>query len=629
MGLSMRRVSMPVLVAMAAVLVPLAVVAAGPAPAGASMPQLVATGSSFAGVAISQWEGQFNEGGGNINFTVSSSIIGLNDFCNRTVDFGASDLSFAASQSDCTATQVPYPYQYVPDVAGALGFEYNLEGSNGKPITNLTLNAAAIAGIFTGAINSWDDPSIQSLNPTIKLPDEPITAYYRSDPSGENYLLSSYLLATEPTEITAFQQTADVPSPGQPSATWAAFANVVPQNLRSLDGVSGSDAASQGPAQVQGGISYVETAYSKNVNLPVAEVVNAAGNAVLPTAYDAEQALQSATLNADSTENLSGVFDSTATLAYPLSSYSYLVTQCDPTQAAAQGVSCDGDGTGTDTMDAAQGAELSQFISFVACLGQAKMDALGYVPLPPNLVEDDFQAAGRLPGGTEPPPPTAQNCANPTLGSSGDGSIGVAGSLISEVAVGSATLTLPAPAVGDAWVLVVRASNPANSVESISGGGVGKGWTRLSRVSDAVQHKDIEEWLGPISRAGGASSAVSVTFTGPLTGTTVELVAQQFGSGAGASTVWSGDVGNAIANDTPSSTVSFPSLTPTASNELYVGFSRSGQASAAGTTPGFTYDTPSVNNLYIYDPDVSSAVSPTASQQSGRSITIGALIEAN
>jgi cobalamin biosynthesis Mg chelatase CobN len=43
------------------------------------------------------------------------------------------------------------------------------------------------------------------------------------------------------------------------------------------------------------------------------------------------------------------------------------------------------------------------------------MAELGYSPLPPNLVEDDFQAAGRLPGGTEPPPPTPQNCQNPYI----------------------------------------------------------------------------------------------------------------------------------------------------------------------------------------------------------------------
>ena len=82
--------------------------AAGQPLAGASMPQLTSTGSSFAGVAISQWRGQFNElYGGNINFNVSSSVIGMNDFCQATVDFGATDIAYSTGQSVCSTSQVP------------------------------------------------------------------------------------------------------------------------------------------------------------------------------------------------------------------------------------------------------------------------------------------------------------------------------------------------------------------------------------------------------------------------------------------------------------------------------------------------------------------------------------------
>ena len=134
--------------------------------AGARQPQMTSTGSSFAGVAISQWQGQFNElDGGNINFTVSSSVIGMNDFCQQTVDFGATDIAYSTGQSVCTTNQVPYPFQYMPTVAGGLAFEYNLTGQNGQQVTNLVLNAPALEGIFTGAINNWNDPAIAALNP--------------------------------------------------------------------------------------------------------------------------------------------------------------------------------------------------------------------------------------------------------------------------------------------------------------------------------------------------------------------------------------------------------------------------------------------------------------------------------
>ena len=161
-------------------------------------------------------------------------------------------------------------------------------------------------------------------------------------------------------------------------------------------------------------------------------------------------------------------------------------------------------------MGTAQGAELSQFIAFVACLGQKSMAELGYTPLPPNLVELAFQAAGRLPGGVTPPPPTAANCPNPTI-TGGLNSISPVGPLISQASDGGSTLPVSAATVGDAWVLAVRVKNSSADVSSISGGGVGGHWTKLTRVSDATQNEDVEEWLGPISKTG--ASAVTVHFS--------------------------------------------------------------------------------------------------------------------
>ena len=112
-------------------------------------------------------------------------------------------------------------------------------------------------------------------------------------------------------------------------------------NLHALVGVNGADAAAQGPVRTLGGISYVETAYAKNVGLPVASVVNEAGNGVQPTPANAAQALQGATLNADLTENLSGVFDNTAVDAYPVSFYSYFVDPLQPITGGSRGTAHD------------------------------------------------------------------------------------------------------------------------------------------------------------------------------------------------------------------------------------------------------------------------------------------------
>ena len=604
---------------------------------GASQPQLTATGSSFVGVAMSQWQGQYNElDGGDINFTPSSSVIGLNEFCAQTVDFAVTDISYGADLSNCGPSQVPYPFQYIPAAGGSLAFQYNLKKANGTRITDLVLNAPTIAGIFTGAISSWDDPTIQALNPTMHLPDEPITPYYRNDPTGENYLLSDYLVSTDPSLLAAFQQVATVPTPGA-SAIWAEFDNGVPTNpqfpnLHHLVPVTGADAASQGPLRTQGGISYVETAYAKNIGLPVASVLNDAGNAAQPTAEGTSEALQGAVLNADLTENLSGVFDATAASAYPLSGYSYFLVPCSRSLAAAEDppTTCSGGQDNAPIISSNAGAEFGQFVGFVVCAGQTGMATLGYAPLPEQLVEQAFAAIGRIPGATEPPPPTATSCPNPTITNpSMNDSLSAVGPLFSRASVGRTTLTVSPQSVGDAWVLAVRVSNPSVSVSSITGGGVGGSWTKLAQISDATQNKDLEEWLGPIVQTN--SPVITVQFSGPVSGTKVELDAREFSSPSGASTVWTEDTSANAANETASSTIAYPTLAPTSSGELYVGFSRASSPSYLGlTTPGFTYSYSAANNLYIDDPAVASSVSPVASlQRSGLSLAIGALIRAS
>jgi phosphate transport system substrate-binding protein len=393
-------------------------------PASATYPQLNSTGSSFAAVAIQQWVGTFAEKqGGNINFNVSSSVVGMNEFgCQPTVDIGATDISYATGQADCNTNQVPFPFQYMPDVAGGLAFEYNLQAANGQQVKNLVLDSSALIGIFSGAIQYWDNPAIVQLNPGIPLPHTQITAFYRTDPAGENYLLSDYFFHTQPAAMTAFQQLSSVNPVGQPSATWAAFPNGAPPQITTLKGVSGSEDAATGPKQTSGGISYVETAYADAEGLPVAEVVNAAGQPVLPKSLNVAVALTGAVLYSDLTQNLSGVYTNPAPTAYPISAYSYFVTQCVPAQAAAQSFACDSSGNVAMSPQAAQ--EFAAFIEYVACAGQQSMDQLGYSPLPANLAEDDFQAAGRLPGVATPPPPTAANCANPYI----DGSLQSQGS---------------------------------------------------------------------------------------------------------------------------------------------------------------------------------------------------------
>jgi len=389
-------------------------------------PNMQATGSSFASVAIQQWVGQASTLYGlNINWQVSSSVIGLNNFAQNQVDFAASDIPYSSQQSTYYPT---IPYEYMPDVAGGLSFMYNLTGVDGQEITSLVLDARVAEEIFLGEITNWNDPAIAQLNPQLAgdLPNQKIIPVFRSDASGENYLLSDYFLhmdASDGGNFAATQNIFESGLAGSPTAIWpvpASGVNPPPQYPgwlnANLIGENGSDNAANYVSALssQGAITYVETAYAKEHNLPVASLLNASNNAVQPTSVNVATALEAAILHSDLTQDLTNVYTNPLTNAYPLSAYSYFVTPCSPSLAAAQGSACAADPNGApSSFSSAKGQALGQFVNFIACGGQEKMALLGYSPLPPNLVQEDFNAIGRLNGGQQPPPPTAANCKNP------------------------------------------------------------------------------------------------------------------------------------------------------------------------------------------------------------------------
>jgi phosphate transport system substrate-binding protein len=396
------------------------------APAGAS-PSMNSTGSSFAGPAIQSWVAQSGELYGlNINWQVSSSVFGLQNFSQNQVDFAASDIPYSANQVQPFPSQ---PYQYMPDVAGGLAFMFHLTGVDGQQINNLTLNPPLIDKIFLGEITKWNDGAIAAANPQLAgdLPNETIHAVYRADGSGENYLLSDYLLHQDGGNFSNAQNVFNSGNPGQPNAIWPTPQSNVNVSSPSFsaaypawtanDPVSetGSDNAANYVASLgsEGSITYLETAYAREHHFPVASLVNASGAAVQPTSLNVAVALEKAILHQDLTQDLTNVYTNNLPQAYPLSAYSYFVSPCSPNLATNGGICAADPGGGPSPFPSAKGFALGQFVSYVACAGQESMAALGYSPLPPNLVEEDFEAVSRLNGGQRPPPPTANTCKNP------------------------------------------------------------------------------------------------------------------------------------------------------------------------------------------------------------------------
>ena len=206
----------------------------------------------------------------------------------------------------------------------------------------------------------------------------------------------------------------------------------------------------------------------------------------------------------------------------------------------------------------------------------------------------------------------------------GSGSISPVGVLASNSGTGLTTLALSPATAGDAMILEVWANSSTATVTSVSGGG--STWTRLEQYQNSFP-SDEELWLGTVTSTG--TSTVTVGFSTSVASDHVELSAQEFTAGLGASTVWGRDKAGSQSNAS-SSTVALPSLTPTGSSELYFGYGGVANSASAGSTSGFAYAITADNNVIAYDTNVSSSVSPTASQSpAGTSFALAALVTAS
>jgi phosphate transport system substrate-binding protein len=374
------------------------------APAGASV-TVTGTGSSYAAVALNQWTQQVATiDGDNLNYQTSSSVIGLNEFAQGQVDFGASEIGYSTGQANYTPS---VNYEYMPDVAGATCLMYNLQSVTGQPITNLHLDASTLMGIFTGTIPTWNSPQIAALNPGVTLPSAPIQKAFRTDASGDNYIFSDYFYTLYPTQWTEFTSTMGTPAGAQ--AIWPQPSDGVGgqhgiYNISGFQGQNGSDIASDYVAGTPNSITYVETAYAILHKMPCAAILNASGNFVVPSSLADATALENDQLLPDLEQLLTNVFLSPQAGAYPISAYSYLIAPDMPTPSSPA------------QPPAAIGQVLGQFVQFIACEGQQSAAILGYSPIPPVLVDDDFAAIDRLNGATKVPlDPTAAQCNNPYL----------------------------------------------------------------------------------------------------------------------------------------------------------------------------------------------------------------------
>ncbi|MEX1827749.1 phosphate ABC transporter substrate-binding protein PstS [Luteibacter sp. CQ10] len=218
---------------------------------------ITGAGSSFVYPVLSKWAAKYAEATGNkINYQSVGSGAGIAQIKEGTIDFGASD---APMSGDDLAK---FGLGQFPSVVGGIVPVVNLPGvTSGK----IKLTGPLLADIFMGKINKWSDPAIAAVNPGLKIPDNKITVVHRSDGSGTSFNFTNYLAKVSP--------------------EWASkvkFGTAVewPAGV----GGKGNEGVAQYVRQIPGSIGYVEYAYAKKNAISYAQMQNAAGKWVEPTA---------------------------------------------------------------------------------------------------------------------------------------------------------------------------------------------------------------------------------------------------------------------------------------------------------------------------------------------------------
>lgn len=312
--------------------------------------KLNGSGASFPAPLYNKWFKDYSKmtDGVRVDYQSKGSGAGIRDFINETVDFAASD----AAMKDSEIEQVKKGAILLPMTAGEVVLSYNLDG-----VKELKLPRDVYPEIFMGKVTKWNDPKIVAANPGVKLPDEKITVVVRSDSSGTSYVFTNHLSAINP-EFKASVGAAKSPN-------WSDSAKIVkaPKN----DGVTATI------KQTPGSIGYIEYGFAKLTKSPTAQLQNQAGKYIPAGGETGAAALATTTFpegNLPGTEIpdlRAWATDPAGEDAYPIASFTWLLVYKDQEDDKA--------------------AAMRDLIEYMVTKGQESSEAMGYIPLPANVVD--------------------------------------------------------------------------------------------------------------------------------------------------------------------------------------------------------------------------------------------------
>lgn len=256
---------------------------------------LLGAGSTFVYPLYSKLFALYHQQTGiRVNYQSIGSGGGILQLINKTVDFGDSDAPLTADQEQ----QAGAPVVHIPICSGAVVLTYNLPGIQ----DTLLFTPNVLAGIYLGTITRWNDPTLQSINPQVKLPNLPIAVVHRSDGSGTTNIFTNYLAKISPDWKNKVGASTSV--------NW-------PVGL----GGKGNEGVSGLVKQTPGAIGYVELAYAIQNQMPVAKVQNASGHFITPS-IASTQAASNINLPADAKVF---VTNTSAPDGYPISGFTWAI----------------------------------------------------------------------------------------------------------------------------------------------------------------------------------------------------------------------------------------------------------------------------------------------------------------
>ena len=300
---------------------------------------ITGAGATFPYPIYAKWAEAYRaKTGVGMNYQSIGSGGGIAQIKAKTIDFGASDMPLKPDDLQAAGlTQFPA-------IIGGVVPVVNLEGVAPGA---MKLTGAVLGDIYLGKIKNWSDKAIADLNPTLKLPADPITVVRRSDGSGTSFIWTDYLSKANP----EWKQKVGANT----AVAW-------PEGV----GGKGNEGVAAYVQRIKGSIGYVEFAYAKRNKMSYTQVQNRDGQFVTPD----DDSFQAAAAYAD-WKNAPGFYqiltDQPGRNSWPITGASFIlmhVKQDKPQNAA----------------------EVLKFFDWALHNGQKLAAELDYVPMPDGVL---------------------------------------------------------------------------------------------------------------------------------------------------------------------------------------------------------------------------------------------------